>query len=311
MKYIITNILLCFSCILMGQNQSVTAKIDRQNIKIGEQLTLTLETTKDQVVNFPVLNNLDGLEVAQELPPETIKDKLVKKYLITGFDSGAFYIKKQKVFIDNKEYFTDSLLVNVATILLDTAVIKKSINTKELEVDPLTFDEIRYRYGNYLYILLGVILFVILLYYLFRNKKEVVVKQVPKIPPYIKASKELKALEGKELWQKNKIKQYYSELTDIVRAYIGDELLIQSLETTTDELMDLLKTENKQQNLHLSKETLEKLYNLLSQADFVKFAKQKPLESDIQGHQSDAAAIIETIYTIVTSKKTVEEDEVQ
>lgn len=311
MKYIITGILLCFGFLMNAQNASIKTKIDKQNIKIGEQLTLTVETAKGKVVNFPVLNNLEGLELAKEFPAKTIENKLVKKYLITGFDSGAFYIKKQKVFIDNKAYFTDSLLVNVATVVVDTAKLKQFIIHKDLEVDPITFDEVRYRYQNYFYIFLGVLLFVIALYFLFRNKKEVVEKPIPKIPPYITANKEMEFLENKQLWQNGKVKEYYSELTDIVRAYIGDELLVQSLETTTDELMEVLKMANKNQELNLDKETLVKLYGLLSQADFVKFAKQKPMEQDIRGHQSDAKTVIDTIHKIVTSKNTIEEDEVQ
>jgi len=149
------------------------------------------------------------------------------------------------------------------------------------------------------------------LYFLFRKKEKKEKVIVPKIPPYVTATRELKDLEKKELWQNNKTKEYYSELTDIVRKFVGDELFIQAMETTTDELMHLLEAENKKQKLELDKEVLQKLKGLLSQADFVKFAKQKPYESDINGHKSDAKSVIETIHKIVESKKKIEENEVQ
>lgn len=312
MRYIIASLLCFFSTIVIAQTEpTIQVKTNTNNIKIGEQLTFSIEAPlgKKQIV-FPKIE-LENLEVAEELPTDTIKNRLIKKYLITGFDSGAFYIKKQEVFIDAKSYFTDSLLVNVATIVVDTSKLAPHYKTKGLETEGYTIGEMWYRSQNYIYILLGIIAFVIALYYLFRKKEEKVVVVAPKIPPYITANKELKDLEKKELWQNNKIKQYYSELTDIVRKYIGDELLIQALETTTDETMELLKAENKRQNLNLNKETLERLKTLLSQADFVKFAKQKPLDSDIRGHKSDAQTIIETIYQIVVSKKTEEKDELQ
>ncbi|MGY5352188.1 LPXTG cell wall anchor domain-containing protein [Wenyingzhuangia sp. IMCC45533] len=295
----------------MGQTEpSISIQADTTHIKIGEQLTFTIKVPKGEQVTFTQLE-LDSLEVAKELPADTLENSILKKYLITGFDKGSFYIKSQRVFLDTKEYFTDSLLVNVATVKVDTTSLAKFYRTKDLEAESYTFGEIWYRSKNYIYVFLGIIAFVIALYFLFRKKKEKVKIVIPKIPPYLAATKELKDLEAKELWQNGLVKEYYSELTDIVRKYIGDELLILALETTSDELMALLIAENKQQKLGLDKEILSRLNGLLSQADYVKFAKQKPIESDIKGHESDAKAVIETIHQIVESKKTVGEDEVQ
>lgn len=311
MKYFFTSICCLLGMMMMAQTKpSVSIQADTTHIKIGEQLTFTIKAPKNKQVTFTKLE-LDSLEVAEDLPADTIGNSILKKYLITGFDEGEYYIKSQKVFLDTKEYFTDSLLVNVASIKVDTTSLAPYYKTKALETESYTFGEVWYRSQNYVYIALGVILFIIALYFLFRKKKEEVKIVIPKIPPYLAATKELKDLEAKELWQKNKVKEYYSELTDIVRKYIGDELLIQALETTSDELMSLLIAENKQQKLGLDKEILSRLNGLLSQANFVKFAKQKPIESDIRGHESDAKAVIETIHQIVESKKTVEENEVQ
>ncbi|NJB81275.1 hypothetical protein [Wenyingzhuangia aestuarii] len=311
MKYFITSICCLFSVFMMAQIEpSITIKADTTNIKIGEQLTYTIQVSKGKQVTFTKLE-LDGLELAEELPTDTVNNQILKKYLITGFDSGSFYIKKQQVFLDAKAYFTDSLLVNVATVAVDTTKLAPYYKTKGQETEAYTFAEVWYRYQNYSYITLGVIAFIVALYFLFRKKEEKQEVVIPKIPPYIAATKELKNLESKELWQNNQVKEYYSELTDIVRKYIGDELFVQALETTTDELMELLKGENKQQQLGLDKDILERLEGLLSQADFVKFAKQKPIENDIKGHKYDAEAVIETIHKIVESKKTVEKNEVQ
>ncbi|WP_068828301.1 hypothetical protein [Wenyingzhuangia fucanilytica] len=313
MKQIITSLFLCIGLTVMAQSEpSISVKTDTTNIRIGEQITYTISAPNNKKVIFPKLENLDSLVVAEEFPVDTIQDKLYKKYLITGFDSGAFYIKKQQVFIDAKAYFTDSLLVNVATIPVDTVKLAKFYTVKGQEEESYTLAEWWYRIKNYVYVGLAVIAFMIGLYFLFRNKKEPVKEKKIVIPPYIEATKELKDLEKKQLWQNNQIKEYYSELTDIVRKYIGNELFIQALETTTEELMSLLNTENKQQKLGLDKDTLETLRDLLSQADFVKFAKQKPIEMEIKGHQSNASTIIETIHKLVESKKKeVKDDEQQ
>lgn len=309
----ITNILaFFFSWIILGQTTpNVTTLTDTTNIKIGEQLTYSIAAYNGKNVVFPKLK-LKGLEVAEELPVDTIKNQLLKKYLITGFDSGAFYIPKHQVYVDAKAYFTDSLLVNVATMEIDSLQIQQSLATKNVIGDEYTFYEWLYMNRIYLYVLLGIVITLSVLYFaldVFKSPEKRKAKKI--VPPYIIATKELEALQEKDLWQNNKVKEYYSELTDIVRKYLGDELKMQALETTTDELISSLSSENKVQELGLEKEIIDKLQALLSQADFVKFAKQKPLESEIKGHQSDAALIINTVHEIVESKKTEEQDEEQ
>lgn len=309
----ITYIVFFFCCVAMGQQiPDVYAEIDTTHIKIGEQVTYSITASKDGNVTFPKLK-LKGLEVAEELPTDTLKNSLSKKYLITGFDSGAFYVQKQQVFIDAKEYFTDSLLVHVASMKVDTVQIAKSLESKEVIGEKFTFWERIYPYLKYVIAVLVLVGLHFLAYLFYKDpSKKRKAKKIVQVPPYITATKELEALTSKELWQNNKVKEYYSELTDIVRKYIGNELNIQALENTTDELLAVLTAENKEQKLNLDKEVLNKLEGLLSQADFVKFAKQKPIENEIRGHRSDAELIINTIHDIVESKKKeAENDEEQ
>ena len=235
---------------------------------------------------------------------------MIKKYLITGFDSGAYYIGKQEVFIDAKAYFTDSLLIHVASVKIDTAYVNQLVNLKRVEQDPVTFSEIISKYG--IYMLCFFVLFVIglALSYFLLNKKSKQKKQTVQIPPYQVALQEFKNLAEKDLWQQHQIKLFYSELTDIVRKYLGNELSVSALETTTDELLRSLKHENTHQDLGIAKETFERLNRLLLEADLVKFAKQKPLEPQIKGHQLDAKQIVETIHEIIIAKQKESQHEV-
>ncbi len=66
------------------------------------------------------MKNLKNLEVVNDIEVDTLKNALIKKYVMTGFDSGAFYIPSQQIFIKNRVYITDSILINVATIAIDT-----------------------------------------------------------------------------------------------------------------------------------------------------------------------------------------------
>jgi bifunctional N-acetylglucosamine-1-phosphate-uridyltransferase/glucosamine-1-phosphate-acetyltransferase GlmU-like protein len=98
----------------------------------------------------------------------------------------------------------------------------------------------------------------------------------PKIPPYVTALEALETLRLKKLWQADKVKEYYSELTDIVRQYIEAQFGVQAVEMTTDDILYGLK------NIGINAQAMGKLTNTLQTADLVKFAKATPhaLEND-------------------------------
>ncbi|WP_235921983.1 hypothetical protein [Flavobacterium phycosphaerae] len=106
----------------------------------------------------------------------------------------------------------------------------------------------------------------------------------------------LQQLERKELWQKGEIKNYYSELTDIARNYIEEEIHIPAMESTTSELIEGLRKAAKQQKLKLSNETVANLEKVLMQADLVKFAKVKPLDFEIEEDKKRISNSIVTIH---------------
>jgi hypothetical protein len=99
--------------------------------------------------------------------------------------------------------------------------------------------------------------------------------------PIEKATNLLNTLEKKELWQRGEIKEYYSELTDIVRIYIEEAIEIPAMESTTSELIQALKIASLKKKMELSKDTIDNLFTVLKQADLVKFAKSKPLDFEI------------------------------
>ena len=112
------------------------------------------------------------------------------------------------------------------------------------------------------------------------------------LPPFEEAILRLNELDEKLLWQNNKIKEYYSELTEIVRGYIERELKVPALENTTDEVLAMIKDFKNADSIETSKETIKKLKDLLQEADLVKFAKSKPLAIEIEDDRRDAEFII-------------------
>jgi hypothetical protein len=262
-----------------AQENPVSIQTDTTAIKIGEQIQLKIAVNKTNNVIFPKLqlDSLGKVEVIEALPVDTLKNSLEKKYLLTSFDSGQYVLPKQLVIINNKQFFTDSLLVNVATVKVDT-LKQKMFPIKSIKKEPKTFDD----YKHLLWWLIPIlILLAVILYVIFRKKQKI---RKPKviIAPIQEALLRLKELDEKHLLQQNKIKIYYSELTDIVRTYIEKDINIPALESTTNELIETINDFNESSNLGISKETIQQLNEVLQSADLVKFAKSKPIVNEIQ-----------------------------
>lgn len=290
--------------------QKVTTSIDTTRNKIGAEFKLTLKasvTKKDKVV-FPKAKNFGALEVIESYKIDTIKtnDKyeLIKKYGLTQFDSGKYTIPRISVLINGKPNYSDSLQVEVFNVKVDT------LKQKMYDIKEIIPVEKENNWWIYLYIALGVLALVILVFWLFkkfykRTKKEEVIVYTS---PIEKATSLLQQLEQKELWQKGEIKTYYSELTNIARTYIEEEIQIPAMESTTSELIVALRKVANQKKLKLSKETLENLEKVLMQADLVKFAKVKPLDFEIEEDKKRISNTIVTIHKAIPEEVEVDDE---
>ncbi|MEO5787898.1 MAG: hypothetical protein ABIW77_12885, partial [Gelidibacter sp.] len=86
----------------------------------------------------------------------------------------------------------------------------------------------------------------------------------------------LKKLDESDYLQQAELKDYYSELTFIIRRYLDEKVYNRALESTTDELifrLNLLKDGNQ---IELSKDDIRNIETILKRADLVKFAKSAP-----------------------------------
>ena len=286
-----------------AQENPVSMKTDTTTIKIGEQIQLKIGVNETNNVIFPklALDSLGKVEVVESLPVDTLKNRLEKKYLLTSFDSGQYVLPKQLVLINNKQFFTDSLLVNVATVKVDT-LKQKMFPIKSIKKEPKTFDDYKYLLWWLIPIL---VLLAVILYVIFRKKEK---KEAPKVyvAPIKEALQRLKELDEKQLVQQNKIKIYYSELTDIVRTYIEKDIKIPALESTTNELIETISDFNESSNLGISKETIKQLKEVLQSADLVKFAKSKPIIGEIRNDRTVVEEILNNTQNAVHLNDAVE-----
>lgn len=284
------------------QIPEIRATVDTTKIRIGEQIDYRITVKNAKVgVDLPPLklDSLGKLEIVREDPIDTLKNELVKKYLLTSFDSGSYLIPAQEIYVWSQEYTTKPVQIDVANVAVDTTK-QKMYPIKAIQKEPYTFDDLK----QYLWwLLLALLLLAVILYFVFRKKKTPEEK-LAAIPPYELALKQLQELDKKQLWQQNKIKQYYIELTDILRNYIERELHIPAMESTSNELLATISDFNSSSKLDIPEEAILKLRKLLTDADLVKFAKYVPLANEIEVHRKYTGEILNDLQP-----KKVEEHE--
>jgi len=308
MKIKLYLLLLLFSTSIFAQQKVVTS-IDTTKNKIGAEFKLTLKTSVDTLskVVFPKLRTIGALEVIQSYPVDTIKKddryELIKKYGLTQFDSGRYTIPSIKILINNKEFLSDSIKVEVANVQVDT-LKQKMYDIKDIVKEQDTMGD-WWKYLLGLILILGIGAFVY--WYTKIRQKKKIEEEVYKTP-IEKATSLLNILEKKELWQHGEVKEYYSELTDIARNYIEEAIEIPAMESTTSELIEALKAASQKKKMKLSQETIENLFTVLKQADLVKFAKSKPLEFEITEDRNKIQKAILTLDEAIPVEVPVEED---
>ncbi len=289
-------LLILISTTVFAQQKQVVTSLDTIKNKIGAEFKLSIKTTVDTSakVVFPNFRNIGALEVIQSYPIDTIrmdsKYELIKKYGLTQFDSGRYVIPRVKIFINSKPFFTDSLLVEVANVQVDT-LKQKMFDIKDIApAEDAIGDWWKYLLGFLLLAGVGAGVY----WFVKRRQRNKITEEVYKTP-IEKATNLLDTLEKKELWQKGEVKAYYSELTDIARNYIEEAIEIPAMESTTSELIQGLKAASLKKKMKLSKDIIENLERVLKQADLVKFAKVKPLDFEITEDRNKIQKVILTL----------------
>ena len=257
----------------------VKSSIETNSILIGQQITYKIEVEADttKLVVFPEGQSFGALEMIETYKIDTTKNNdtynLVRRYGLTQFDSGYYNIPKQKVIIGDKTFFTDSLYVRVSEVVVDT--------TKQGLYDIKPIVEVKQIGSNWWkYILYGILAIAVLAgllyWFLWRQKPLSEEEKIALLPPYDRAKLALKSLDKSSYLEHENLKDYYSELTFIIRKYLDEKVYDRALESTTDELIDRLKILKQGNQVDLSVEDIKNLEAILKRADLVKFAKSAP-----------------------------------
>ena len=283
---------LIFLSISAQQEYNLSVFVDTTKIRIGEQLNYKIELITDtlNLIQFEKTPFFSSFEIIDEKELETIrlksKYKLRKQYSLIQFDSGSFVIPRQKVRIANKIKFSDSIPIYVSNVKVDT-LKQKLYDIKPLAYVKKSYDKLIKRI-LFVSIILLIIIGILYTFFYKKRRKKLIEKE---ILPFDRAINELKLLEEEKPKLQNEFKDFYSKLTEIVRRYIEDEVKLDALESTSQELITKLENLIDKGSLDLEKETLKNLKKVLENADLVKFAKSTP-ETNVATNDCKAVEVV-------------------
>ena len=258
----------------------VSATLDSTTLFIGDQTDLHLRAIGEvgEQVTMPVLDKelLPGVEIVDRTIVDTLslKDGRVQydQYLtVTSFEDSLFYIAPLPFVSGDDTVWSDGLTLNV-------------VQPFEMDTTDMAITDIKGVYkapvwwwGIFRWVLLAVLLAGVgvagyyLITYLQRRKLEEAGNEVvtePLRPADEVALEKLDAIKEKKIWQQGQVKEYYTQLTDVVREYIARRFEVSSVEQTSDEtLRDIRPLLSERKDLY------DQLRKMLTLADLVKFAK--------------------------------------
>jgi len=302
-------------------SQKAVLSLDTSSIRIGERVQLRLNATlpKSAVIYWPGIADTltKAVEVASKSRVDT-NGTSRKEFLnynqilvITSFDTGFHYIPPFTIHYTysgdttRHELLSEGVYLKVKAVYVDTTRASRGI--KGPIQAPLTFAELVPYLGGVAVI--GIIIGLIW-YYLWRKRiNKPLFPLLTKVtgPPWETALQSLNELEGKKLWQEGKIKEYYSELTDIIRRYLHQQHGIEAMEMITSEILLAYDIAG------LQPDSRQILSNILIQADYAKFAKAIPLRKENELSMTLSKQFIEETkpIAVTTETKTVENNTIE
>lgn len=264
-----------------------------EKIRIGEQTRIDLylnynaKEQKNLNVAWPQVEDTLKKEIEivnvskiDTTIPDKNRPEIMQQHMqitVTSFDSGYYAIAPFKFVVNNdtaNPLLTEALLLEVHTVPTDSTLAKIK------DIKP-PFDEPFdwHWYLPYLYWGLGILAIiaavVLIIVRLSRRKPQApVVVEAPKIAPHIPALQALEQIRKDSVWKEGHIKEYYSAIADTVRQYIEGRFKINALELTSDEILQIFRSQV------IDHESKEKLRQLLTLSDLAKFAKMVPIEAE-------------------------------
>jgi hypothetical protein len=265
---------------------SIKATLDSAQITMGYQTAIHLDIVDAAGAPSQLIVDKNSFPAEVEIidwadgDTTNIGNNLVeikRALIIQSFDSGAYHIPP--FLLDNGP---DTIKSNTLTLKVNPVDVSQMSDINPI-AQPSDFISKWYDFlpdwltEYWLWMLLGLLIVVgcICAVLLVKNKDKVLVHlQQKRLPPDQIAFNRLSALREAQLWERGQEKEYYTRLIDILRDYLQERFGINAMEMTSSQI---LKTLQANEETKLSHQLMQHIVEI---ADYVKFAKVRPLPDD-------------------------------
>ncbi len=293
------------AAVLSAQQVGLSARTDSTVYRIGDWVYLHIDGTVPANVDTIAPAVKDSIGQYEVLGVDRDPKKWSWTVRLMTVDTGTVFIPPVPFLYRTKGdttpqvAYTNPVALTVNSIPVDSKGDIKDI--KPPVSSPWTFQDILpYLIGLLVLAAAGVA------YYYYRKKqREKLASYVPpkpKIAPHTAALYALRELEDKKLWQSGKVKEYYSEVTDIIRTFFEGRWNFIALELTTDEILQHMK------GIHESEQVWDEMQSFFLVADLVKFAKFNPTPAE---NEKELRWAYDIVRAMTPAPATAEEEQAE
>lgn len=263
----------------------LSVKLDSAYVLMGKATPLHVElqapASPEGSLIIPEDTISQAVEVLRMLPADTTelpgdRIQVTREILLQSFDSGTYLLNPVKYVSGSETIASNRLVLKVIPVDVDSLT---TIHDYADVVDPSRrlvdyLPDFLADYGVWILALLAVLAIGYFLARRYMRREVIAEKKAVVIPPYELAMQELEALKNDHLCEQGQEKEFYTRLTDILRRYLQGRFGINAMEMTTTQIRSILA---QSEETRLTRRNMEQV---LETADFVKFAKVRPLPDD-------------------------------
>lgn len=295
------SLIIALACALPAgaQSSSVSVSLDSAYVLMGKatplHVTVVTSASAPGRLVIPADTMCTNVEILKALTADTSdlhndRIEVKQELLLQSFDSGTYILNPLLYISGNETIASNRPVLKVIPVDVDSL---QSINDYADVVD------VKRKLGDYLpdfladygAWILAALLLIAVGYFLFKRlyRRDNVTEEKKKIviPPYEKAIQELQSLRTEKLCENGHEREFYTRLTDILRRYLHGRFGINAMEMTSTQIRHILQ---RNEETRLSKRNMDQV---LETADFVKFAKVRPLPEDNMRSFNSAMQFVE------------------
>ncbi len=283
---------------------SVETSVNKKTAGIGEDITYSVSVTAGKDMELEIEDfggSLADINVADSGRSERVilgKKKKVQWYILNCFVTGKVTLPKLTVKYrqpGNKEW--KELKTEERAIEIKSELDEKGGQEKLRDIRPPVALPSKQAKLLFIFIVLVFIAIAVVLARLFFKKTKAKCLPQRVRPAHEIALEQLEALRRKDLVRQGKIKEYYYEISGIIRHYLENRFRLQAPEMTTEEFLLYVRDYS-----GLAREHKELLKDFLVLCDMVKFAKYDPDGREIDSVLDSAEKFIGQTKEDVISK---------